>query len=202
MNGLMLMKERNRAARTQAAALVITLFVLLLAVTTTAQAQAHAGGGHGAGKVILNDIAMTASVGVARGQLIRISFRIPTDQAQGTSSGKLFAATTIGVFNAVTGAKIKSFEILNPKPGIHTLDIGGSGDDVLIGGPNADQARAEVIVKMDWLVHLDRSPNAPGPEIFPPALQVVDRDTGRTTAHVSLVKTGAGTVLLTNPTSY
>ena len=68
----------NRTWRTPATALALTLFVFLFG-TTTARAQG-AGTGGGAGKVAVHDVGFAANVSVARGQIVRITFRIPDDQ--------------------------------------------------------------------------------------------------------------------------
>jgi hypothetical protein len=173
--------------RTQVAALMLTLSILLLGMTT-ARAQGHgAGGGGGAGKVSMRDFSFVASVGVARGQTVRIVFRIPTDDPQaGSPQGRLYVATNVGVFNAETGAEIKSFELSNPAPGIYMFDIGGNGDDVLFGGENVN--RVQLRVQTGFVVQFDRPVDAADTGLYPPSLELIDQDSGRTAIHVNFVK--------------
>ena len=177
----------NRPSRAKAPALVLTLFVFLLG-TTTARAQGHgAGTGGGAGKVALHDIAFAASVGVARGQIVRITFRIPDDQAQSNQpQGRIYVATTTGVYDAITGAELKNFELRNPAPGIYMFDIGGEGRDVLFGGENVN--RVELRVATNFVVGFDRPVDASGAGLYPPSLELIEKDSGRTALDVGFVK--------------
>jgi hypothetical protein len=183
--------------RTQVAALVLTLFVLLLG-TTTARAQAHgSGGGGGAGKVSMRDSSFVASVGVARGQTVRIVFRIPTDEPQsGQPQGRLYVATNVGVFNAETGAEIKSFKLSNPAPGIYMFDIGGDGDDLLFGGENV--SRVQLRVATGFVVQFDRPVDPSDTGLYPPSLELVDQDSGRTAIHINFVKVETATIVLSD----
>ena len=169
------------------AALVLTLVVLLLGSTTTRAQGQGAGTGGGAGKVSMRDFSFVASVGVARGQTVRIVFRISTDDSQSAQpQGKLYLATNVGVFNAVTGAELQKFELSNPAPGIYMFDIGGDGDDVLFGGENV--SRVELRVATNFIVTFDRPVDAANVGFYPPSLEVIEKDSGRTALHINFVK--------------
>ena len=101
---------------------------------------------------------------VARGQIVRITFRIPDDQAQSNQpQGRIYVATSVGVYDAVKGAEIKSFELSNPAPGVYMFDIGGDGRDVLFGGENVN--RVQLRVATNFVVGFDRPVVASGNRI-------------------------------------
>jgi len=212
INGIMVMNEgQNRAWRIQAATLMLTLVVFILGVTTTARAQGHgAGGGGGAGKVSMRDFAFSTNVGVARGQMLAVTLAIPTNQDRSElPNGRLLVGTDLGVymgivkvFDALTGAEIKSFELRNPTPGIHTFDIGGSGDDILFGGDTTYRSRVQLRIEMKLSVCYDRTTNEFGAGFFPPTFEIVERDSGRTTVQGGLAKVGTGTLVLTTANTY
>lgn len=189
----------NRTWRAQVTALVLTLFVFLLG--TTARAQGHgAGTGGGAGKVAVHDIGFAASVGVARGQIVRITFRIPTDQPQlGQPQGRIYVATSTGVYDAVTGAELKSFKLSSPAPGIYMFDIGGDGRDVLFGGENVNRVQLRVVTT--FVVGFDRPVDAADAGFYPPTLELIEEDSGRTALHVGFVKVETVKVVLSDNNS-
>src|SRR6185369_2197949 len=93
MNGLMTMHEvTNRAWRAQGAALVLAALFSLALV-----APARAQGGQGAGKVSMRDTLFASSVGVARGQMLRITVAIPNNQ-EGTGHTRLIFGDDQGVW--------------------------------------------------------------------------------------------------------
>ena len=190
----------NRTWRAQVTALVLTLFVFLLG-TTTARSQGHgAGTGGGAGKVAVHDIGFAASVGVARGQIVRITFRIPDDQAQRNQpQGRIYVATSTGVYDAVTGAELKSFKLSNPAPGVYMFDIGGDGRDVLFGGENVNRVQLRVVT--NFVVGFDRPVDSPGAGFYPPSLELIEKDSGTTALHVGFVKVETVKVVLSDNNS-
>ena len=213
MNGQIMNEVPNRvwrgarAWRIQSATLVLTLFVFILAVNTTARAQA--GGGHGAGKVSMRDVSFFSSVGVARGQMLQIAVVIPDDQDTGEPKGRLLAGTDLGVFaghvkvfDALTNAEIATFELRNPTPGIHTFDIGGSGDDILFGGDTVYRVRVQLRIEVELVMCYDRTTNEFGADVLPPIFEIVERESGRTTVHSELVKVGAGRLVLNTANTY
>jgi hypothetical protein len=201
----------TRTWRAQTAALVLTLIVFALGVTTTARAQGHAGGGGGGtGKVSMRDFAFSTNVGVTRGQTVRLRIAIANNKGRmGTATGKLYLATDVGVFvsrvkvfDAITNAEIRSFELRNPTPGIHTFDIGGSGDDLLIGGDTTYENRIQLRLEVIYIVCYDKSTNEFGAGIYAPTFEIFETDSGRTTVQGGLVKVGGGQVLLSNANTY
>jgi hypothetical protein len=205
MNGLTAMNEvTNRTWRAQRAALVLAVFFFLLALTAPARAQ----GGGGAGKVSMNDLHFASSVGVARGQMLRITVVIPNNQDQ---NGKLLVGTDQGVwmsqvkvFDALTGAEIASFEHRNPTAGLHTFDIGGNGRDILLGGAGSDagSGRVQLRIEVKLVVCYDPKRSQPSPGVYPPTFEVVDNESGRTTVQGGLTKVGPGTLVLANANTY
>src|SRR5262245_3170735 len=211
MKGLTIMNEGTNRARRTHAAVVLTLLILLLGVSTTTRAQGHAGGGGGGtGKVSIRDFRFSTSVGVARGQLVRVRFRILDDQAQSAQpNGRLLIGSDLGVFgghvkvfDALTGAEIKSFELRNPTAGIHTFDIGGSGDDILFGGDTTYRSRIQLRIEVKLIVCYDSTTNEFGAGFFLPTFQVVQRDSGRTAVYGGLAKVRPGTLVLANANTY
>ena len=201
MNQVRMVSElTNRPWLAQMTALMLTLFVVLLG-TTTARAQGHgAGTGGGAGKVSMRDFSFVASVGVARGQTVRIVFRIPTDQPQlGRPQGRIFVATNVGVYDSVTGAEIKNFELNNPAPGVYMFDIGGDGRDVLFGGENVN--RVQLRVATDFAVTFDRPVDASDAGFDPPSLELIEKESGRTALHVGFAKVEMVQVVLSDNNS-
>lgn len=203
MNGPMTMNEvPNRAWRALGAALVLAALFFLSGLTSPARAQ----GGGGAGKVVVQDLHFMSTVGVARGQMLRIAVAIPID----ARNGNLYVGTdqgvfvsTLKVFNGLTGAEIASFELRNPTAGIHTFDIGGGGRDILVGGAGGDlgPARIQLRIVVKLGVCYDRRRNQPGPDIYPPTFELVDND-GKTTVLGTLTKVGPGTLVLSNTNTY
>jgi len=110
----------NRTWRAPATALALTLFVFLFG-TTTARAQG-AGTGGGAGKVAVHDVGFAANVSVARGQIVRITFRIPDDQVdplKETGDGTGLSQSTSMIADSTNGESESSFAI--PAPGTQVM---------------------------------------------------------------------------------
>jgi len=193
----------NRVWRAQRAAIMLAALVLLLGLTSPARAQSGhgAGGGGGAGKAVFQDLHFSTSVGVARDQMLQITVPIPNTPGLGTATGKVYVATSLGVFeahvkvfNGLTGAEIRSFELRDPTPGLHTFDIGGSGDDVLVGGLGGDANRIQLSIQVKLVVRYDPRMKEPDEGIFPPTVEVVDKLSGKTTVHLTPLRVGVQSI--------
>jgi hypothetical protein len=205
MNLLKTMNELpNRARRAQKVGLVLAALVFLFGLTSPARAQS----GGGTGKVVVVDHRFVSTVGVAREQMLRITVPIQNNQNRTGHTRVIFGTDQavwmghVKVFNGLTGAEIRSFDLRNPSAGLHTFDIGGSGDDILVGGDNAGTDRVQLWVEVKLVVRYDPRTIEPDDVIFPPTFEVVDKSSGRTTVHSPLKKVGAGTLVLANANTY
>jgi len=104
----------NRTWRAPATALALTLFVFLFG-TTTARAQG-AGTGGGAGKAAVHDVGFAANVSVARGQIVRITFRIPDDQVDLLPRNFRFALRAMKASTSLMKDSEENFKICRNRP--------------------------------------------------------------------------------------
>jgi hypothetical protein len=205
MNGLMTMNEVTNGARRAQGPLVLAALFFLLALSTPARSQSGSGGG--TGKVVVQDLHFMSNVGVARGQMLRITVPILNNQDQTGHTRLIFGsdqgvfAGHVKVFNGLTGAEIASFELRNPTAGLHTFDIGGGGDDVLFGGAGGDANRVQLLCEVKLVLRYDPRTKEPGEGIYAPAIEVVEKLSGKTTVHSTLRKVGPGTLILNNNSS-
>jgi hypothetical protein len=184
MNGLTTMKGLlNRALA--AGALAALIFLPAMHAPTRAQG--------GAGKVSMNDISFAASVGVASGETLRLS----VVNALMLDGSTRIVGGHVKVFDGLTGAELGTHELINPPAGLHMIDIGGSGRDILIGGSGVDRVQLWVEVKL--VTRYDTKTEEPGAGILAPTFELMDDATHRTTVRGTLVKVGTGSVVL--PTS-
>ena len=100
------------------------------------------------------------SVGMAKGQTVRIVFRSTTDAPASSFGGHVKA------FNAATGALLWSRELTN-SAGLHTIDI---NRDELPEAGNSDTARVELWIEVSV-----------GMEVSLPTFELRDNESGKTT---------------------
>lgn len=167
------------------------LYVALALVCLAAPARARQ-----VGTVQWEDMRLTGGMGMAPGETLRLTIPVPPRQGAGGGSGDdvLIGGVTahVKVFDASTGALLGSRELRGLTAGLHQLDIGGEGRDILIGGAGRDVLNGRVQL---W-VEVALTPGA-----FAPTFELLDA-AGRATVGGTLAKVGGGTLALSAANTY
>jgi len=168
----------NRARRTRGlAAFALAALIFPSALPATARGQAGGGGG-GAGKVSMRDFSFVASVGVTRGETLRVG--VPNYPFQDGSVRVI--SGNVKVFDGSTGSLLQSHEI-SRIPNVYTyID---AGHHALAPGGDPDTGRLQLLIKVELVVSSTQAGQAeePAAGLLPPTFELIDDATGRTTVY-------------------
>ena len=167
------------------------LYVALALVCLAAPARARQ-----VGTVQWEDMRFTVGMGMAAGETLRLTIPVPPPPGEGGGSGDdvLVGGVTahVKVFDASNGAEIGSRVLRGLPAGLHRLDIGGGGRDILIGGTGGDvpDGRVQLWVEV-----------ALTPGLYAPTFELLDAD-GRAAVGGTLAKVGGGGLTLPASNTY
>ena len=189
MYGLTKLKGLNKCGRRlyRLATLALAAVILLSVTPVQAQAQGRQVNVYtGATQVY----AGTLLIGLGRGQTLRLTIANTTNRGQGG-----YCCDDVVVDGNVITGHVKVFDALGSQiyqtdkaeilaGEFHSFDLGGSGDDLLIGGETGfDRAQVRVEVVIVAPAPARGQAQDPGARRFTVAFELIDDTTGKTTVH-------------------
>ena len=127
-------------------------------------------------------------VGLAKGQTIRVHYSTSYQNAFISGSAST-AAGHVRVFNGLTGSLLWSRELPSLTTGLHTVEV--NRDDLREEGePDTGRIQLWIELVIDASQQIEESG---GMDLYPPSVEMVDKQSGTTTGQWTFFKLAPGT---------